>query len=144
MGSTGLIETALVCLSLNIYFEARNQPTEGQIAVSQVVLNRVKDSKFPDNICSVIKQGIHSKISGIPLRWKCQFSWYCDGKTDIPKDIDAYRWANVVASYVLSGEAKDLVMGATYYHSTCVSPNWNIKKTRTAKIGDHIFYKREK
>ena len=75
-----LMETATVCLALNIYFEAQNQPVEGQIAVSQVVMNRVRDARFPDEVCKVVKQGAHSKKTGLPLRWRCHFSWYCDGK----------------------------------------------------------------
>jgi len=139
-----LMEAATVCLALNIYFEAQDQPVEGQIAVSQVVMNRVQDSRFPDNVCDVIKQGVHSKNTGFPVRWKCHFSWYCDGKSDTPRHLDSYRWANFIASYVISGDSKDLVNGSTHYHAKFVSPNWNIQKTRVTQIGDHIFYRWEK
>ena len=139
-----LMETATVCLALNIYFEAQNQPVEGQIAVSQVVMNRVRDARFPDEVCKVVKQGVHSKKTGLPLRWRCHFSWYCDGKSDKPTYFDAYRWSHVVAKHVISGKSGDLVNGSTHYHATRVSPDWNIQKTRVIQIGDHIFYRWEK
>ena len=85
-----IVSYFLTCLALNIYFEARNQPVMGQIGVSMVVLNRVNSTDYPDNVCDVIYQGKHSKITGMPFRHKCQFSWYCDGLTDTPKDVDAY------------------------------------------------------
>ena len=92
----------------------------------------------------MVKQGVHSKKTGLPLRWRCHFSWYCDGKSDKPVYLDAYRWAHVVAEHVISGKSGDLVNGATHYHATCVSPDWNIHKTRVTQIGDHIFYRWEK
>jgi len=77
-----MIETALVCLALNIYHEARNQPTIGQVAVGQVVMNRVRDERFPDTVCGVVKQGqTYSWQPDLPIRNKCQFSWWCAGQT---------------------------------------------------------------
>ena len=139
-----LLETATLCLALNIYFEAQNQPVDGQIAVSQVVMNRVHDERFPNSVCDVIKQGVHSKKTGLPLRWKCHFSWYCDGISDKVTYIDSFRWAYVVAEHVITGQSGDLVDGATHYHATCVSPDWKIQKTKVTQIGDHIFYRWEK
>ena len=69
------------CLADNIYFEARNQGFAGWVAVAQVTLNRVRDDRFPNTICEVVKQGLTYE-SGFPIRDKCQFSWYCDGKSD--------------------------------------------------------------
>ena len=139
-----MLEAVITCLALNVYFEARNQPVEGQIAVSEVVMNRVEDSRFPDNVCDVVKQGVHSKVTKLPLRWKCHFSWYCDGKSDRPKDLDAYRWAGVVAEYVLAGKSGNITEGSTHYHATHVSPDWNIQKKKVSQICDHIFYRWEK
>ena len=135
---------ALTCLALNIYYEARNQSVEAQIAVSQVVINRVRDDRFPDNICDVIMQAKHSKITGKPLLNKCQFSWYCDGKTDKPHDLDAYRWAQIIAKHVSEGKSGDMIKGSTHYHASYVTPDWAKNKTKTVKIGDHIFYRWEK
>jgi len=71
----------LTCLAKNIYFEARNEPFAGQFAVALVTLNRVNDTAFPDTICKVVYQGIHT-TDGFPKRDRCQFSWYCDGASD--------------------------------------------------------------
>ena len=86
----GVTPSEVTCLADNIYFEARNQGLAGQLAVVNVVVNRVADSRYPDTICEVVKQGptrLSWKGTGelIPIRNRCQFSWYCDGKSDIPK-----------------------------------------------------------
>ena len=139
-----MIAESLVCLALNVYYEARNQPVEGQIAVTNVVMNRVADPRFPNTPCEVVKQGVHSKTTGRPVRWKCQFTWYCDGKKDKPHDLDAYRWAQIIAQHVGFGKAGDITSGSTHYHAVSVNPDWNINKTKIGRIGDHIFYRWEK
>ena len=83
--------TVLMCMALNIYFDARNQDWDGQLAVAHVVQNRVLDSRFPNTHCSVIQDGGER-------RHQCQFSWYCDGKSDDPLDVLAWRNAMQVAS----------------------------------------------
>ena len=135
-----MLAESIVCLALNIYFEARNQPIEGQIAVSQVVLNRVKSNKYPDTICAVVKQS-RTHASGHPVKNKCQFSWYCDGLSDKPKDKDAYRWAITLSDYILITENIDSYVGkSTHYHANTVRPVWALSKQTLAIIGDHIFY----
>ena len=77
-----MIAEALVCLALNVYHEARDQPFIGQVAVAQVVMNRVKDERYPDDVCGVVKQGLtYSWDTDYPVLNRCQFSWYCDGKS---------------------------------------------------------------
>ena len=139
-----LLQTALICMALNVYYEARNQPIEGQMAVTYTILNRVVDTRFPDKICDVVYQGKHSRITGKPLRHKCQFSWYCDGRTDTPKDLDAYRWAEIIVRHVWEQRHNDLTDGSTHYHSIDVKPDWAKSKTFLARIGDHLFYRWEK
>ena len=136
-----MLSTIVACLALNIYFEARDQPIEGQVAVTQVVMNRVEDRRFPNDPCKVIKEG--PVRNGLPVIGKCQFSWYCDGLKDHPKDQDAYRWALLVTIRVLNEEYEDLVNGSTHYHADHVSPAWSTEKTMVVKIGDHIFYRWE-
>ena len=131
---------ALVCLALNIYFEARNQSLDGQMAVTHVVLNRVADPRFPDEVCDVVYQG-RTYESGFPKRHKCQFSWYCDGKSDKPKEQAAFEDAIRVVTYMAVSDIDDLTDGATHYHATSVSPEWAKAKTKTVHIGDHIFYR---
>ena len=141
-----LIETALMCLALNTYHEAKNQSMIGQVATAQVVMNRVADSRYPNSVCEVVKQGPKYKGSDVPVRHKCQFSWFCDGKSDEPKrDSKEWRRAQDYARIVLSGRiALDVTEGATHYHATYVRPAWAKTKTRTTRIEKHIFYRWEK
>ncbi len=133
---------ALVCLALNIYHEARDQPFVGQVAVAQVVMNRVRDDRYPDDVCDVVYQGpTYSWKPDFPVRHRCQFSWYCDGKSDNTKDTEAWEIAMLIATGVYNGNLGDFVEGATHYHATYVLPEWAETKTKTVQIGDHVFYR---
>lgn len=136
----GLLLTTTECLATNIYFEARNQPEMGQIAVTHVVLNRARDPRFPDTPCAVIKQGRMS--DGMVYINQCQFSWYCDGK---PKRVKKEVWEQnlKIAERALNLYIRgvDYSKGSTFYHATYVNPNWARYKKHMAKIGDHHFYK---
>jgi N-acetylmuramoyl-L-alanine amidase len=144
-----LLETALVCLSLNVYHEAKNQSVVGQAAVAEVVMNRVADSRYPNSVCEVVKQGPtrpswKDPNTEIPIKHKCQFSWYCDGKTDNPKDDIHWKRAKAIAKLVLYNRIPiDVTEGATHYHATYVKPSWAKTKTRTTRIETHIFYRWE-
>lgn len=133
-----LFDTALMCLALNLYHEARSEPIVGQMAVASVVLNRVKDPRFPNDICSVVHEGPIG-ANGHPIRHKCQFSWYCDGKDDKPMDPIGWQHSFNVASYMLNGKPIDVTEGALFYHADYVSPNWE-NYQRVVKIESHIFY----
>ena len=133
---------ALVCIALNVYHEARDQPFIGQVAVAQVVMNRVYDDRYPNTACKVVKQGpTYSWTDGFPVRNRCQFSWYCDGKSDKPKDGTAWMDAMRIAHGVYYGNLDDFVEGATHYHATYVQPEWAESKTKVVQIADHIFYR---
>ena len=138
-----MLQAAVLCLALNIYHEARNQPVVGQIAVSQVVLNRVVSDNFPNDVCGVIYQAEYpdGDRRNLPIRDKCQFSWYCNRASDVPTDVDAYRWALILSNRIMSGEFADVTDGATHYHSTKVLPKWSYRKEKLMRIEDHIFYK---
>ena len=141
-----ILETALMCMAFNIYHEANNQSMLGQIAVGQVVMNRVEDSRFPDTVCEVVKQAVTYKGTDKPVLHKCQFSWYCDGKKDEP-NYDSKSWSKALkyAVVVLGGDITlDFTDGATHYHATYVRPAWAKTKTRTTPIDRHIFYRWEK
>ena len=141
-----ILETALICMATNIYHEAGNQSMIGQIAVGQVVLNRVADKRFPNTVCEVVKQAVTYKKSDKPIRWKCQFTWYCDGKKDEP-DFDSRTWRLALdhASILINNTLLlDVTEGATHYHATYVRPAWAKTKTRTTRIDRHIFYRWEK
>ena len=140
-----ILETALMCMAANIYHEAKNQPMAGQIAVAQVVMNRVNDSRYPDNVCDVVKQGLTYKNGKVVLG-KCQFSWYCDGKKD-DVNMKSEKWRNSLryASMVITNRITlDVTEGATHYHATYVRPAWARTKTKTVRINRHIFYRWEK
>jgi len=119
------------CMADNTYFEAGHESTEGKIAVNNVVLNRVKDKRFPKTPCAVINQ----KARGV-----CQFSWKCQRGKRIA-DISAYRKATAVAEDVYLGNYTDVTKGAKFYHADYVSPSWGRVFDRTTKIGAHIFYR---
>ena len=141
-----ILETALICMATNIYHEAGNQSMIGQMAVGQVVLNRVADKRFPNTVCEVVKQAVTYKKSDKPIRWKCQFTWYCDGKKDEP-DFDSRTWRLALdhASILINKTILlDVTEGATHYHATYVRPAWAKTKTRTTRIDRHIFYRWEK
>ncbi len=127
-------QAALRCMALNIYFEARSEPLDGQIAVAAVTLNRMVDSRFPDDICSVVRQG------GEIRRHRCQFSWWCDGKKDEPLEAAAWHRANMLARLAYAGILDDPTQGALWYHADYVDPFWADAKVPLIKIGRHIFY----
>ena len=134
------------CLQQNIYFEARNQTTAGKVAVAWVTMNRVDSARYPDSICGVVKQG-RKDSKGNMIRHKCQFSWYCDGKSDkISNNIVEQRaWedAGLVAEVVLIDWARGKsspVEEATMYHADYVNPYWSTAYEVVAKVDSHIFY----
>lgn len=131
------------CLALNIYFEARGSSLADRAAVANVVMNRVNDRRYPDTICSVVQQG-NRDSKGNPVRNECQFSWYCDGKSDVPTDIDMWVESQMLAWYMIEdGKYRGLTEGATHYHATYVSPSWRHDLQLVGRIGEHIFYRWE-
>jgi spore germination cell wall hydrolase CwlJ-like protein len=152
-------EPSAECLAMNMYHEARGQGIGGALAVSFVVFNRVKDIRFPNTVCQVIKQGPlreswkTRKIKNLspsmrkyyPIRNKCQFSWWCDGRSDVPKDKEIYARLLSVATGMIKNEYSliDITDGALFYHADYVTPGWAKTKKRTIEIQDHIFYRWE-
>ena len=148
------------CLALNVYYESRGSNLADMYAVSDVVLNRVRDSRYPNTICEVVYEGPvreswktkqdpdlpdEERIYN-PVRNKCQFSWYCDGKNDIPKDETGWATAQMVAGSILfANKHRGLTEGATHYHATYVRPNWRNDRgmQHVGRIGSHIFYRWE-
>jgi spore germination cell wall hydrolase CwlJ-like protein len=122
------------CLSEALYFESRGEPVEGQIAVAEVILNRVDSKKFPKSVCRVVSQ-----TTG--RRHKCQFSYNCDGLLEVFPDKIAYQRVSKIARLMLDGSSRDITKGATFYHSKKVDPFWRTSVARTTNIGSHIFYR---
>ncbi len=133
-----------ICLAENIYFEAGNQPLAGKVAVAQVVFNRMEHSAYPKDICGVVYQAKWGKNwagNMMPIRNQCQFSWFCDGKSDEPLDTDTFFESYLIAQDVIMGKYPDITSGATHYHSVWVEPYWADSLNETVQITDHIFYK---
>ena len=138
------LENDYHCLASNIYWESRNQSLGGKLAVGQVVLNRVDNKRFPDTICSVVKQTKFYPSGKIDLH-DCQFSWYCDGKSDVPleNELDIYEESFILAIKLLENRPIDFTEGSTHYHNDKVYPYWADSLERTTRIDNHIFYKRK-
>jgi spore germination cell wall hydrolase CwlJ-like protein len=117
------------CLAINAYHEAGNQSRRGKIAVSNVVMNRVKDERFPKTPCAVIYQR---------TRRVCQFSWTCMGNMKV-RSAEQYAESRETAEEVYLEDVEDVTNGAKFYHATYVNPRWRYQ--RIIQIGDHIFYR---
>lgn len=122
------------CLAEAIYHEARGEPTLGQLAVANVILNRVKSKQYPNSICGVVNQNDHMKL-------RCQFTYACNGLPDKPKPGRHWTKAQRVATQAMSGKRSIYaVKGATHYHADYVDPGWKKTMKVVKKIGRHIFY----
>ncbi|SDF46296.1 cell wall hydrolase [Sulfitobacter delicatus] len=122
------------CLAEALYFEARGESVKGQFAVAEVIMNRVKSARFPGSLCGVINQGTGRK-------YQCQFTYTCDGHKEVVNEPRAWARVAKVARAVIDGTAPKLTDGATHYHTTAVNPKWARVYTKTARIGDHLFYR---
>jgi len=137
-----MISAAVLCMAMNIYHEARGEPLAGQIGVAHSVLNRVADLRYPSTVCGVVKQAkYHGWDMDTPIRNQCQYSWFCDGKSDHPQDGKAMLEATILAQYVLHGDSIDIIEGATHYHADYVHPYWADHMEITVKLGSHIYYR---
>lgn len=147
------------CLAKNIYFEARGESTEGKVAVANVVLNRVDHWHYPETVCGVVYQAklsqwwLEHNGREVPVRNMCQFSWYCDGKSDdlqltdefgrvIKANMESWTESIEIARLALLGQLTDLTHGAThYYNPNLAQPMWAVHYEETATIDNHCFHK---
>jgi len=130
-----MITAAAMCLAMNVFFEARHENLTAQLAVAEVTMNRVKDRRYPDNVCDVVWE-------------KKQFSWTHDGKHDSPTRmsyLDRRAWESIkeLASDVLDGKATPIGITSTHYHSVAVKPFWTSHYEKDGQIGGHVFYTNE-
>lgn len=125
---------ALDCMTMAIAYEAGNQPVAGLESVGQVILNRVRTSRYPKSVCGVVFQGAERSTG-------CQFTFACDGSLRRHLKDDTLARSRAVAQAVLTGSTADHVAGATNYHADYVQPYWANTGTRVTKIGAHIFYR---
>jgi len=127
------VDDALVCLSRTIYWEAKGGTDADMEGVADVVLNRLGHDGYPDTVCAVVKQGSEKKA--------CQFSWWCDGKSDQVKEDDRYAASKEIARKALNQQLTDRTKGAMYFHDRNVKPAWASEYIRTAETGKFMFYK---
>ncbi|MGH6946648.1 MAG: cell wall hydrolase [Kiloniellales bacterium] len=130
-----MLDREIECLALNIYFEARGESKDGRIAVGHVVMNRVADRRFPSSVCEVVQQG------GEDALHRCQFSWWCDGRSDRPTDVAAWDASKALARKIYWGLSEDPTGGALWYHADYVKPYWRKVFAQGPTIGHHIFYR---
>jgi spore germination cell wall hydrolase CwlJ-like protein len=122
------------CLAQAIYYEARGEQLQGQIAVAEVILNRVASKSYPNSVCGVVFQNQQ-------VRNACQFSFACDGKSDNPPSGTSWLQSRLLAQYQIRDPNLDLTDAATHYHADYVSPSWAGRLHKTVKIGRHVFYR---
>lgn len=132
---------SLYWLALNVYFEARSQTEEGQIAVIYTTMERVRRGDYPNTVKGVVTQAKRTK-SGELIKHQCQFSWYCDGKPDRIRNSKAWNQALAISAKTLIEEPSSLAKGATHYHANYVSPYWAPKMRFLAQVDDHLFYRK--
>jgi spore germination cell wall hydrolase CwlJ-like protein len=133
-GNAAARTQALNCLASAVYYEAGNQDADGERAVAQVVLNRVRHPAFPGSICGVVYQG-STRPTG------CQFTFTCDGSLNRQPDGEGWRRAMQIAEAALSGSVYAPVGWATHYHANYVVPYWASSMAKNAVVGAHLFYR---
>ena len=146
----------LYCLAMNIYHEARAEPVAGQYAVADVTINRTLDKRYPGTICGVVMQARMKESwktkqypdlpddqrKYIPIRNQCQFSWFCDGRSDAVRDSSSWRKAQEIAYRIVQERKfRGITEGATHYHADYVSPKWRHDFDLVGRVGVHIFYR---
>jgi hypothetical protein len=123
------------CLARAIYFEARAEPVRGQIAVAQVVINRVFSGFYPNDLCDVVYQNASRHLD-------CQFTFACDGRSKVIHERGAWARAEQIAGQVLAGDLYDPAVGSsTHYHALYVRPDWVLEMKKLARYGTHNFYR---
>ncbi|WP_300376497.1 cell wall hydrolase [Henriciella sp.] len=128
------MDRQMKCLAEAVYYEARSESSSGQLAVAEVIMNRVRDHRYPNTACDVVYQGA-TQTTG------CQFTFTCDGA--MARAPHGYRWtrAKTVAAHVMLELQESRTSGATHYHANYVNPVWNSGLIHTSTIGTHIFYR---
>lgn len=130
---TEVSDDDLYCLALSLYWEARGEGRDGMVAVGSVVLNRMRHESFPDSPCKVVYEGGETP--------PCQFSWWCDGKSDRPRSATSWAKARELAQELLTDPPPDPTEGALFFHSVNIKAPWHIERTRTVQIGRHVYYR---
>ncbi|WGK88176.1 cell wall hydrolase [Pseudomonas migulae] len=127
------LDDAITCLARSIYWEAKGKSSADMEAVASVVMNRLGHEGFPGTVCAVVKQGSETK--------NCQFSWWCDGRSDQVQEETQYTIAKEIARKALNKQLNDRTHGAMYFHDRNVHPDWASKYIKTTETSMFLFYK---
>ena len=127
------LDDTITCLARTIYWEARGEGATGMEAVANVVMNRLGHEGFPNTICKVVMQGRE--------QGSCQFSWWCDGRSDDAKDDESYAIAKEIARTALNLQLTDRTGGALYFHQRRSRPGWAREYVKTAEVAGFVFYR---
>jgi hypothetical protein len=126
------------CLAEAVYFEARGEAVRGQIAVAQVVMNRVFSGKYPDTVCGAVYQNKHRHLA-------CQFTFACDNNADVIREPEMWERAKKISKAMLDGQIWLPEVGkSTHYHAYWVRPSWVAEMKKMYKTGVHTFYRPRK
>jgi len=140
-----LLDSQLECIATNIYHEARSESELGMSAVAWVTLNRVEHKQYPNSPCEVVYDAVTDNFNN-PKKYMCQFSWYCDGKSDKIRNAAMWGKALVIASDILNNfdNYPDPTGGSHMYHANYVNPDWAEDYEKVVNIDNHIFYRDKK
>lgn len=127
------LDDAITCMARSIYWESKGGKAADMEAVASVVMNRLGHEGFPDTVCGVVKQGSETG--------NCQFSWWCDGRSDSVQEETRYAIAKEIARKALNRQLDDRTGGALYFHDRHVSPDWARAYVKTTETSDFLFYK---
>lgn len=116
-----------------MYWEAKGEGKAGMQAVGHVIVNRIAHPGFPKTLCGVTQQGGETP--------PCQFSWWCDGRSDVPVEPKPWAIAQQLAVDLPNNKLKDITKGAVFFHATRIKVPWKQQRTRTVVVGRHVFYK---
>lgn len=134
-------EKQITCMAYNIYYEGRNQDEKGQIAIGNVVLNRIKDPRFPKTVCEVVHDKFTKKSKDGKKKWTVyEFSWVKEHGNKAPELDEKYLPIRDLASNLYYGLVKDNTRGALFYHTKDVHPIWDDIYKHTVTIGHHLFF----
>ena len=125
------LDDAITCLARTIYWEANRKDNAEMEAIANVVMNRLGHKGFPNTICGVVKQG-HEQGT-------CQFSWWCDGRSDDAEEDKPYAIAKEIARKALNRQLADRTGGALYFHQRKATPSWSAEYIKTVEVGEHVF-----
>ena len=136
------LDPEMVCMVQTIYFEARGESFVGRLGVGTVVMERVINKKYPNTICGVVRQGKYWR--GNPVKHRCSFSYWCDGKSEKMYDLNSFEDAVEISKMIMTGVRFNPVSGATHYHAYYVRPIWSYQMRHIFTAGKHLFYKEKK